>query len=240
MFLNVQGLTAGYDDLMVIRNITFSVDSGETLSIIGPNGAGKTTLLWTLSGILKPSSGHVILEGHDITGWDCPRIFKLGVGHVLEGMQVFNTLCVEDNLLLGAYGQRSAFKTAREGRLQTIYEYFPVLEKRRKQIAGSLSGGEKQMLAIGRTLICDLRLLLLDEPSAGLAPLLVKHLFEILHKLRENFHLTVLLVEQNAEVALRFADRGLVLAHGKIMLEGEAQSLMDNEDVKNIYLGSQG
>jgi branched-chain amino acid transport system ATP-binding protein len=239
MFLNVQGLTSGYGDLMVIRDISFSVKSGETLSIIGPNGAGKTSLLWTLSGLIRPKSGQVILEDKDITGWDCARIVRLGVGHVLEGMHVFSTLCVEDNLLLGAYGQRSGLRADKKGRLQIIYKYFPVLEKKRRQTAGSLSGGEKQMLAIGRTLMCDLKLLLLDEPSAGLAPLLVKHLFEILHDLRREFSLTVLLVEQNAEVALRFADRGIVLAQGRIMLEDEAVNLMNNENVKNIYLGSQ-
>jgi branched-chain amino acid transport system ATP-binding protein len=239
MFLDVHGLTAGYGDLMVIRDISFSVKSGETLTIIGPNGAGKTSLLWTLAGLLRPKSGSVILEDKNITGWDCARIFRMGVGHVLEGMHVFSSLCVEDNLLLGAYGRGAGIRANEKERLRIIYKYFPVLEKKRKQTAGSLSGGEKQMLAVGRTLICDLKLLLLDEPSAGLAPLLVKHLFEILHELRREFSLTVLLVEQNAELALRFSDRGIVLAQGRIMLEDEPANLMNNENVKNIYLGSQ-
>jgi branched-chain amino acid transport system ATP-binding protein len=144
---------------------------------------------------------------------------------------------VEDNLILGAFGQRSNIQVLKDRNLQIVYKYFPVLEKKRKQNAGSLSGGEKQMLAIGRTLMCELKLLLLDEPSAGLAPLLVKHLFEILKALRDEFSLTILLVEQNAEAALRFANRGLVLAQGQIMLDGEAQSLIKNEEVKKIYLG---
>jgi branched-chain amino acid transport system ATP-binding protein len=161
----------------------------------------------------------------------------LGIGHVLQGMHVFGSLTVEDNLILGAYGQRLNIQRLKERNLQIVYKYFPVLEGKRKQLAGSLSGGEKQMLAIGRTLMCELRLLLLDEPSAGLAPLLVKHLFEILTKLREEFSLTILLVEQNAEAALRFANRGLVLAQGQIMLDGEARSLINNEEVRKIYLG---
>lgn len=237
MLLKVQQLTAGYGSLMVLRDISFSVDHGETMAVIGANGAGKTSLLWALSGMIRPKSGRVLWEEQDITGWDCSRILKLGIGHVLEGMHVFSSLNVEDNLMLGAYGQRSGIPMAKEKHLPIVYKYFPVLEKKRRQRAGSLSGGEKQMLAIGRTLMCELKLLLLDEPSAGLAPLLVKRLFEILHELREEFSLTILLVEQNAEVALRFADRGLVLAQGQIMLEGDAKSLMDDEEVRKIYLG---
>jgi branched-chain amino acid transport system ATP-binding protein len=159
------------------------------------------------------------------------------MGHALQGMHVFSSLTVEDNLILGAYVQRSGVQALKKRNLQIVYKYFPILEKRRKQHAGSLSGGEKQMLSIGRTLMCQLKLLLLDEPSAGLAPLLVKHLFEILNELREEFSLTLLLVEQNAEAALRFAHRGLVLGQGQIMLDGEARSLIHNEEVRKIYLG---
>ena len=157
-------------------------------------------------------------ESGEITGWDCSKIVRLGIGHVLEGMRVFRQLSVEDNLMLGAYGR----KIDGHKSLQTVFKYFPVLEKKRNQTAGSLSGGEKQMLAIARTLMCELKLLLLDEPSAGLAPLLVKRLFEILAELRKEFGLTILLVEQNAEIALGFADRGMVLAQGQLMLEGSA------------------
>ncbi len=233
MLLNVQELSAGYGELMVLREISFSIERGETLAVIGPNGAGKTTLLWALSGMIRPKQGHVLFDGNDITGLSCPRITKLGIGHVIEGMQVFSSLCVEDNLMLGAYGQ----KTMDYKKLEDVFKYFPVLEKKRRQDAGSLSGGEKQMLAIGRTLMSRLNLLLLDEPSAGLAPLLVRQLFGLLADLRKKFNLTILLVEQNAEAALRFANRGLVLAQGKIMLEGSSELLLNNEEVKNIYLG---
>lgn len=218
---------------MVLREITFSMEKGETLAVIGPNGAGKTTLLWALSGMIRPKSGHVNFDGGDITGWDCSKIVKLGIGHVLEGMRVFKQLSVEDNLMLGAYGRKINGPKS----LQTVYKYFPVLERKRNQAAGSLSGGEKQMLAIGRTLMCELKLLLLDEPSAGLAPLLVKRLFEILADLRKEFGLTILLVEQNAEIALSFADRGMVLAQGQMMLEGPASELAKDPEVKRIYLG---
>jgi branched-chain amino acid transport system ATP-binding protein len=235
--LKVHQLTAGYGNLIVLREISFSMEKGETLATIGSNGAGKSTLLWALSGMIRPKSGEVLFGEQEITGWDSSRIMALGIGHVLQGMHVFSSLTVEDNLILGAYGQRLSVQALKEKNLQIVYRYFPVLEGKRKQLAGSLSGGEKQMLAIGRTLMCELKLLLLDEPSAGLAPLLVKHLFEILDKLREEFSLTILLVEQNAQAALRFANRGLVLAQGQIMLDGEARSLINNEEVRKIYLG---
>ena len=233
MLLNVQGLNAGYGSLMVLRDISFSMEQGETLAVIGPNGAGKTTLLWSLSGLVKPKSGEVTFEGKDVTGIDSMKVVRLGIGHVLEGMRVFSSLSVEDNLMLGAYGRRMTTGN----HIQEVFKYFPVLDRKRKQLAGSLSGGEKQMLAIARTLMVELKLLLLDEPSAGLAPLLVKRLFDILKDLRQEYGLTILLVEQNAEIALEFADRGLVLAHGEIMLEGNARTLMTDKEVKRIYLG---
>jgi branched-chain amino acid transport system ATP-binding protein len=235
--LDVRKLTAGYGNLIVLRDISFSMKEGETLAAIGSNGAGKSTLLWALSGMIRPKSGQVLFGEQDIAGWDCSRIVKLGIGHVLQGTHVFSSLTVEDNLMLGAYGQRSDLQTLQGRTLPIVYKYFPVLEQKRKQRAGSLSGGQKQMLAIARTLMCELKLLFLDEPSAGLAPLLVKRLFEILNELRKELSLTILLVEQNAEAALRFANRGLVLAQGQIMLEGEAESLRKNEEVKKIYLG---
>jgi len=232
VLLSVRGLSAGYGSLMVLRDISFSMERGETLAVIGPNGAGKTTLLWSLSGLVKPKSGEVTFEGKDATGIDCMKVVRLGIGHVLEGMRVFSSLSVEDNLMLGAYGRDMS-----KGNIQEVFKYFPVLEQRRRQLAGSLSGGEKQMLAIARTLMSSLKLLLLDEPSAGLAPLLVKRLFDILKKLRQEYGLTILLVEQNAEIALEFADRGMVLAQGQIMLEGDASALMKDKEVKRIYLG---
>ncbi len=236
MLLDVRGITAGYGRLIVLRDITFSLARGETYAVIGPNGAGKTTLLWALSGMLHPRSGQVLFENKNIAGVDCSKTVKLGIGHVLAGMHVFRTLSVEDNLALGAYGRKIDTKKS----LQTVFKYFPVLEKKGKQPAGSLSGGEKQMLAIGRTLMCELKLLLLDEPSAGLAPLLVKRLFEILGELRKEYGLTILLVEQNAEIALAFADRGMVLSQGEMMLEGKAQDLANDPEVKRIYFGEGG
>jgi len=233
VLLSVRGLSAGYGSLMVLRDISFSMERGETLAVIGPNGAGKTTLLWSLSGLVKPKSGEVTFEGKDATGIDCMKVVRLGIGHVLEGMRVFSSLSVEDNLMLGAYGR----DISKGSNIQAVFKYFPVLEQRRRQLAGSLSGGEKQMLAIARTLMSSLKLLLLDEPSAGLAPLLVKRLFDILKELRQEYGLTILLVEQNAEIALEFADRGMVLAQGQIMLEGDASALMKDKEVKRIYLG---
>ena len=236
--LDVSKLTGGYGNLIVVRNITFSMELGETLAIVGSNGAGKSTLLWALSGMIQPKSGRVIFREQDITGWDCSRILRLGIGHVLQGTHVFGSLSVEDNLILGAYGQKSKLRELKERKLPIVYKYFPVLEKKRKQLAGSLSGGEKQMLTISSPLMCDLHLLFLDEPSAGLAPLLVKRLFEILKDLRDEFQLTILLVEQNAEAALRFSNRGFVLAQGQIVLGGESHNLINNEEVRRIYLGS--
>jgi len=238
--LDVSGLTGGYGNLIVIRDITFSMEAGETLSIIGSNGAGKSTLLWALAGMIRPRSGRVVFQERDITGLDCSRILRLGIGHVLQGTHVFSSLSVEDNLILGAYGQKMKLRELRERNLPIVYRYFPVLEKKRKQLAGSLSGGEKQMLAISSTLMCDLHLLFLDEPSAGLAPLLVKRLFEILKDLREELNLTILLVEQNAEAALGFSNRGFVLAQGRIMLGGKSRDLITNEEVRRIYLGRGG
>jgi branched-chain amino acid transport system ATP-binding protein len=234
--LSVKELSAGYGDLTVIRDISFTMDPGETVAVIGANGAGKTTLLWALAGLIKPMTGNVMFGRHDITGLSPTRIVRLGIGHVLEGMHVFSSLTVEDNLLLGAFGHKASGQTTKD-RMDLVYKYFPVLDERRKQTAGSLSGGEKQMLAIGRTLMQELKLLFLDEPSAGLAPLLVLHVFDILHELRKEFALTILLVEQNAEIALDFADRGLVLSQGRIMLEGPALSLRSDAEVKRIYLG---
>ena len=235
--LEVAGLTSGYGNLIILRDISFALNDGETLAVIGANGAGKSTLLWSLTGMIRPNSGKVMFEGQNIAGWDCSRIVDLGVCHVIQGMHVFSSLPVEDNLLLGAYGQKTNSQGLLKEKLPIVYKYFPVLEKKRSQTAGSLSGGEKQMLAIGRALLCKLKLLLLDEPSAGLAPLLVKRMFEVLDDLRKELSLTILLVEQNAEAALRFSGRGLVLSEGRIRLEGEARSLIDNEEVKRIYLG---
>jgi len=234
--LDVKNISAGYGNAIVIRDISFSMEKGQVLTIIGPNGAGKSTLLWTLSGMLRAKIGRIIYKNQDITNWRSSRIAAAGIRHVLQGAQVFYRLTVEDNLILGIFKRRIE-DVELATRRKMIYDSFSVLEKKQKHLAGSLSGGEKQMLAISAALISVPECLLLDEPSAGLAPLLVKNLFEILGNLRRSMSLTTLLVEQNAEVALRFADRGLVMAQGTAILEAEAESLITNEEIKKIYLG---
>ncbi len=235
--LKVVNLTAGYGNVIILRNISFIMEEGKILTVIGPNGAGKSSLLWALSGLIRPKSGKVLFKGNDITGWPSRRILALGIGHVIQGMHVFGELTVEDNLILGAFGQNFNIKDLRVRQLPRIYNYFPILKNKESQLAGSLSGGEKQMLAIGRALMPDPKLLILDEPSAGLAPLLVQRLFELLDQLRKEFSLTTLLVEQNAGIALRFADRALVLAQGQVAIEDEAKNLINSEKVKEFYLG---
>jgi branched-chain amino acid transport system ATP-binding protein len=238
--LEVRDLTAGYDNTIVLRNITFSVNHKEILTIIGPNGAGKSTLLWVLSGLLKPKSGKVLLEGKNITGWGCTNALRSGILHVLQGTPVFGELSVEDNLVLGVYGKKVNFKILKEKHFPNVYKHFPVLERKSRQLAGSLSGGEKQMLCIARALISEPKLIMLDEPSAGLAPLIVENLFEILHKLRDEISLTTLLIEQNAEAALRIADRAMVLAQGEIKFESAVNKINDYSEISRIYLGLKG
>jgi branched-chain amino acid transport system ATP-binding protein len=237
--LDVEELSSGYGNAVVIRDISFSIRKGGVLAIIGPNGAGKSTLLWTLSGLLRARIGKIIYNSHDITNWKCSRIAAVGIRHVLQGAQVFHRLTVEDNMMLGIFRVRAEDPGLSKQR-RMIYDSFPVLEKKQNHLAGSLSGGERQMLAISAALISAPECLLLDEPSAGLAPLLVRNLFEILANLRRSMSLTTLLVEQNAEVALRFADRGLVMAQGTAVIEAEAKGLIANQEIKQIYLGIKG
>ena len=237
--LEVRNLTAGYGNILVIRDISFDMKAGEALAVIGGNGSGKSTLLWALSGLIRPRSGTIIFDGRDITGLEPRRVVGLGISHGLQGMQIFGDLTVEDNLMLAAFGQRFSTKKLKTELVPLAFEYFPVLREKQRLLASNLSGGEKQMLVMARTLITEPKLLLLDEPSTGLAPLLVEHLFGILDSLRRKFSLTTLLVEQNAEIALNFADRGLVLAYGQIVLEGEVRDLLNSKEVKDVYLGGQ-
>ncbi|WP_027175640.1 ABC transporter ATP-binding protein [Desulfovibrio aminophilus] len=236
--LTLKNVDVFYGKIHAARRVSLHVKAGEIVALIGGNGAGKTTLLTAVSGLLRPAGGEIALAGESILGLAPERVVRLGLSHVPEGRLVFSPLSVEDNLRLGAYTRRG-----REGReaaartLARIYEMFPVLAERRAQAAGTLSGGEQQMLALGRALMAGPRLLLLDEPGMGLAPLVVRDIFRLIVRLRDELGLTVLLVEQNARSALRIADRGYVLETGRIILQGPADELLANKDVQRAYLG---
>ncbi len=236
--LKIKNLDVYYGKLYTLKKVSLHLNKGEIVSLIGSNGAGKTTLLNTISGLIKPASGIIALEGKDLTNLTPEKIVKEGIAQVPEGRHVFKTLSVEENILLGAYS-RYSMKTKREIKesIEKIYELFPKLKERRKQLAGTLSGGEQQMLAIGRALMSKPKLLLLDEPSMGLAPNIIKEVFSYIVELKRVFALTVLLVEQNAKNALKISDRGYVLETGRIILEGSAEDLLMNRDVQRAYLG---
>lgn len=231
--LVVSGLNAGYGKLPILRDVAVDIHDGEVVAILGPNGAGKTTLLKTISGLVKPSSGRISFDGQCIEGLGPHTIARLGIAHVPEGSRPFSSMTVRENLLMGAYVNREVLK---EGILDEIFTLFPVLEQRQGQTARTLSGGEKQMLAIGRGLAPKPRLLMLDEPSLGLAPNLVDEIFEKIRILKEQ-GMPVLLVEQNVVYALELADRAYVLENGRIVLEGSGEELLQSTHVKEHYLG---
>ncbi|GFO53811.1 ABC transporter ATP-binding protein [Geomonas sp. Red276] len=237
--LKIKNLNTYYGKVHALKNVSLHLNKGEIVTLIGANGAGKTTLLNSLSAIIPAASGDILLEGKSIVGLAADRVVSLGLSQVPEGRQVFNPLTVEENLELGAYlrfrarGQQTAIKED----LQRMFAMFPRLEERRRQAAGTLSGGEQQMLAIGRALMARPKLLLLDEPSMGLAPLVVQDIFRVIQRLRNEEGTTILLVEQNARAALKVADRGYVLETGKVILEGVASELLENKDVQRAYLG---
>jgi len=232
--LQVDGLDVAYGDLQTLWGVTFTVNAGELIALVGGNGAGKTTTLRALSGLLRPRAGAILFNGENVAGLGAHRITARGIAHVPEGRQLFPIMTVEENLLLGSYTARG--RRARAQNLQRVYETFPVLGERRRQDAGTLSGGEQQMLAIGRGLMSDPVLLLLDEPSLGLAPIVVRNVFEVIAQIRQQ-GVTVLLVEQNVKQALSIADRAYVLENGRITLEGAGQALLDRDDVRRAYLG---
>ncbi|MBU4263704.1 MAG: ABC transporter ATP-binding protein [Proteobacteria bacterium] len=234
--LKIKNLEAGYGKLRVLKRISMHVDTGEIVTIIGANGAGKTTLLYTIAGIIKASAGDIQLLGNPINQTKPEKIVAAGCSLVPEGRQVFSTLTVRQNLILGGYVQYKKNKVNTDAELQHIYDIFPVMQQRENQLAGTLSGGEQQMLAMGRALMAKPKLIMLDEPSTGLAPLIVKNIFEIIGKLR-NAGNTVLLIEQNAKAALAIADRGYVLETGKFILQGPSEDLLVNRDVQRAYLG---
>jgi branched-chain amino acid transport system ATP-binding protein len=237
MMLNIRNLDAGYGGLTVLRRLSLHVKPGEIVTIIGANGAGKTTLLKTIMGLLRAQAGEIVFNGQAIGRVRTERIVFNGCSLVPEGRQVFPAMPVKENLLLGAYVQfKRGNKHEVERDLARVYSLFPVLKQREHQLAGTLSGGEQQMLAIGRALMARPKLIMLDEPSMGLAPLMVKGIFNIIVKLRDEGD-TVLLVEQNARSALKIANRGYVLETGRIILSGEAEDLLANRDVQRAYLG---
>ncbi|MEO0328391.1 MAG: ABC transporter ATP-binding protein [Pseudomonadota bacterium] len=222
---------------MALRGVSLDVPKGKIVTILGANGAGKTTLLKTISGVLDPEKGQVILEGEEIQGLEPDHIVKRGIAHVPEGREVFPFLNIEENLRMGAF-TRSDSEINQD--IDLVYSYFPVLAERRKQQAAYLSGGQQQMLAIGRGLMARPKILLLDEPSLGLSPLLVQEIFQIIRRLNEEQQVTMMLVEQNANVALKTAHYGYVLEVGRIVMDDDTSTLLASDDIKEFYLGQQG
>ncbi len=233
--LTVSNVETYYGPIMALRGVSFAVPAGAIVTILGANGAGKTTILKTVSGVMDPQKGTVTLEGRQIQGLDPDRVARLGLSHVPEGREVFPFLTVRENLRMGAYTRRDADGVARD--LEMVAEYFPVLAARAEQRAGSLSGGEQQMLAIARALMARPKVMLLDEPSLGLAPKLVKDIFEIIQRINRERGVTVLLVEQNANIALHTADYGYVLELGRIVMEDNCDRLLEKDDIREFYLG---
>jgi branched-chain amino acid transport system ATP-binding protein len=234
MLLELENVSVFYDSIQALRDVSLGVNEGELVTIVGSNGAGKTTTLMTVSGILRPRQGIVRYQGRDITRLPSHQIVQRGISHCPEGRQVFTSLSVTENLVMGTYHRRDRDGIA--GDLEWVQKLFPVLAERRSQAAGTLSGGEQQMLAIARALMSRPKVLLLDEPSLGLAPLLVDRIFEVIKQLRQE-GVTILLVEQNAYQALRVADRAYVLETGHIKLSGPALELASNVEVRRAYLG---
>ena len=232
--LEIKDIEVFYGVIQAIKGISFEVNEGEVIALIGANGAGKTTTLQTITGLLQPKKGSIIFEGKDIAKVPAHKIVSLGMAHVPEGRRVFAELTVYENLKMGAYTRKD--KAEIQETLQMVYQRFPRLEERKNQLAGTLSGGEQQMLAMGRALMSHPKIILMDEPSMGLSPIFVNEIFNIIQEVSKS-GTTVLLVEQNAKKALSIADRAYVLETGKIVLEGEAKELLNNDSIKKAYLG---
>jgi branched-chain amino acid transport system ATP-binding protein len=233
--LKVTNIETYYGPIMAIRGVSFEVQKGGIVTILGANGAGKTTVLKTISGVMDAQKGSVLFEGRDVRGVDPDKVMRLGVSHVPEGREVFPFLSVRENLRMGAFTRKDPDGVAKD--LEDVFGYFPVLRERADQRAGSLSGGEQQMLAISRALMARPRLMLLDEPSLGLSPKLVKEIFEIVVRINRERGVTILLVEQNANMALQTADFGYVLEVGRIVMADTCARLLQKEDIKEFYLG---
>ncbi len=233
--LKVTNLETYYGPILAIRGVSFEVPEGDIVTILGSNGAGKTTVLKTVSGVMDPQKGTVLFEGREIQRMDPDKVMRLGVSHVPEGREVFPFLSVRENLRMGAYTRRDADGVAKD--LEAVFGYFPVLKERADQRAGSLSGGEQQMLAISRALMARPKVMLLDEPSLGLSPKLVKDIFDIIVRINRERGVTILLVEQNANMALKVGDYGYVLEVGRIVMADTCARLVEKEDIKEFYLG---
>jgi len=232
--LELNSVSAGYGSFQALFDVSLEVKSGEAVGVIGPNGAGKTTLMRVISGLIRPTAGSIAMEGADVVKTPAHRIIELGVAHVPENRRLFPRMTVEDNLRMGAFTPKSRAKFA--DRLAFVYELFPRMKERRDQFAGTMSGGEQQMCAIGRALMSDPRLLLLDEPSAGLAPVIVQQVFELVRRIRAS-GLTVLIVEQNVQQVLKVVDRAYLLETGRIRASGPAADLLADKSIRAAYLG---
>lgn len=233
--LELKNVNVHYGAIHALQGINIKVNQGEIVTLIGANGAGKSTTLKAISGVLKPTTGEILFEGNDIAKMKSHNLVSLGIAHVPEGRRVFSKMSVMENLEMGAYSRKDKEQIKKD--YEKIFEIFPRIYERRNQMAGTLSGGEQQMLAMGRALMSKPRLLLLDEPSMGLAPLIVKQIFSIIEDINKS-GTTILLVEQNATMALKVADRAYVIQHGTIEMEGSAEELLNDESVKNAYLGA--
>ncbi len=241
--LNVNNIEVVYNDvILVLKGLSLSVEEGQVVALLGSNGAGKSTTLKAISGLLRPDDGEITdgdisFMGERIDRKDAADIVKSGIFQVMEGRRVFKDLTVEENLIAGAYTQKSS---SISGNIDRVYHYFPRLKERRQQVAGYMSGGEQQMLAIGRALMAGPKMVLMDEPSLGLSPLLVKEIFSIIKMMNEEEKTTILLVEQNANMALSASDYGYIMENGRIVLDGPSHELKENDDVKEFYLGVTG
>ncbi len=233
--LEIKNINTFYGNIQALHDVSLKVEEGEIITLIGANGAGKTTTLMSISGIAPPRTGEITFQDKPINNLRPDQIVALGICQVPEGRHIFPDLTVEENLDMGAFLRKDTEQIKKD--VKQIYEMFPILEKRRKQPGGNLSGGEQQMLAISRAMMAKPKLLLLDEPSMGLAPLVTKQIFDIIKKINQENNTTIFLVEQNANLALKVADRGYVIETGKITLQDKASSLLDNDDVRKAYLG---
>ena len=235
VLLSLANVESAYGPIKAIRGVSLKVRKGEIATVLGSNGAGKSTILKTISGVLDPTRGTVLFKGGDITGRDPAEIVRSGLAHVPEGREMFPLLSVRDNLLMGAYTRNDRDGVARD--IEQVYGYFPILRERAAQNAGLLSGGQQQMLSISRALMCQPELILLDEPSLGLSPKLTKEIFEIVVRINRERGTTLLLVEQNANMALNAADYGYVLENGRIVMEDRCEVLREKDDIREFYLG---